>query len=135
MRRLGVDFELVVSLDGDVPSKANDPDRTMNVASFYDLDGDGRIDAEIWVNLADDGWGGAYYDNRATTAAFARESQVAVQTDQQRLVIRFPAAHLHGATAFRWSIATEWGRFETIGTALAARDDAPDDDAAVTFPG
>lgn len=135
LTRIGNEFELAIDLAGDVPTRATDDDHTMNVAAFYDLDGDGQIDAEIWVNLADDGWGGAYYDNRARTAAFARDSQVVVRVEQRRLVLRVPASHLHDATAFRWSIASEWGRYEAIGTPVAARDDAPGDDAAVQFPG
>jgi hypothetical protein len=135
LRRLGTELELVIDVDGDTPAQATDADHTMNIASFYDLDGDGQVDAEIWVNLADNGWGGAYYDDRGHTAAFARESQVTVRVEQQRIIISFPAAHLHDAGSFRWSIASEWGRFEAIGTPVAARDDAPGDDVAVEFPG
>lgn len=69
LTRIGKEFELAIDLAGDVPTRATDDDHTMNVASFYDLDGDGQIDAEVWVNLAD---------------------------------------------AFRWSIASEWGRYEAL---------------------
>lgn len=135
LRRASSQMELAVELGGTAPDRAPDPDHTMNIASFYDLDGDGVIDVEVWVTLADDGWGGAYFDDRAGTSAYAGKSQVQARVEQGRLVLRFPTTHLHDATVFRWSIASEWGRYEAIGTDLAARDDAPDDDGAVRFPG
>lgn len=135
LTRLGPELELTIELDAPAPAQAPDDERTMNIASFYDLDGDGRVDVEIWVTLADNGWGGAYFDNRSSSAEFAGSSEVNANVEQGRVVVRFPASHLDGAGAFRWSIASEWGRFETIGTGLAARDDAPGDDEAVAFPG
>ncbi|MGH9085037.1 MAG: hypothetical protein ACRDYW_06255, partial [Acidimicrobiales bacterium] len=127
-------FELRVSLGEAAPSVAPEG-RTMNVAAFADVDGDGGIDYEVWANLAAEGWGGAWYDNRAGTARFVDESGVAVTVEGGALVLRFPASHLGGATRFRWSVASEWGRYEAIGTVAAARDDAPDGDAPAGFPG
>mgnify|MGYP000498179064 CR=1 FL=1 len=135
LRRAGSQMELAIDLGGAAPARGPDPDHTMNIASFYDLDGDGAIDAEVWVTLADDGWGGAYFDDRARTSAYAAKSQVQARVEEGRLVVRFPVGHLRDATVFRWSLASEWGRYEVIGTDLAARDDAPDDDGAVGFPG
>jgi hypothetical protein len=127
-------FELRVSLADDAPGAAPDGERTMNVAAFFDVDGDGVIDYEVWANLAEGGWGGAWYDDRAGTAAFTDDSGVTAGSEDGVLVIRFPADHVGGATEFRWSVASEWGRHATIGTVAAARDDAPDGDDAVTFP-
>ena len=106
----------------------------MNVASFYDLDGDGTIDYEVWANLNDTGWAGSYLDDKTRVASYNEESQVIVTVDGSDVVLRFPLAHLRGATTLRWSTASEWGRYETLSTDLAARDDAPDDDAPASFP-
>lgn len=127
-------FELRVSLGEAAPAAAPEG-RTMNVAAFVDIDGDGGIDYEVWANLAAEGWGGAWYDNRAGAARFVDESGVAVTVEGGALVLRFPASHLGGAMRFRWSVASEWGRYEAIGTVAAARDDAPDGDAPAAFPG
>ena len=135
LRRAPDGFELAIDLAGPAPARAPDAEHTMNIASFYDLDGDGRVDVEIWVTLADDGWGGAHFDDRARTATFARDSRVEARAEGERVIVAFPSAHLDDAAAFRWSLASEWGRFEVIGSSLAARDDVPDDDAAVDFPG
>lgn len=135
LRRSTDGFELAIDLAGPAPARAPDAEHTMNIASFYDLDGDGHIDVEIWVTLADDGWGGAHFDDRANAATFARDSQVVARVEGRQVIVAFPAAHLDDAAAFRWALASEWGRFEVIGSSLAARDDVPDDDAAAGFPG
>jgi hypothetical protein len=134
LTRTGDDVELRIRLGGPPPSQAPDDERTMNAAFFADVDGDGHVDYEVWANLADDGWGSAWYDNPRGTARFARESGVTVTVEGDELVVRFPWSHLGRAETFRWSLASEWGRFVVIGTAAAARDDAPDDDQAVSFP-
>jgi hypothetical protein len=127
-------LELRVTLGSAAPDSSPDDDHTMNIAAFFDVDGDGALDYEVWANLAAGGWGGAWYDDRAGTATFLDESRVTVGVEAGVLVIRFPADHVGGATTFRWSVASEWGRHATIGTVAAARDDAPDDDGAVAFP-
>ncbi|MEX2659774.1 MAG: hypothetical protein WD232_08755, partial [Acidimicrobiales bacterium] len=57
---------------------------------------------------------------------------VAVAGDE--LMLGFPTGHLGGAEQLRWSLASEWGRYEAIGTPVMARDDAPDDDQPVDHP-
>jgi len=129
-------FELRVALDGgSAPASSGADDRTMNVASFYDVDGDGSIDYEVWANLASGGWGGSWFDNRAGTARFADDSGVAIHVEGAEVVLRFPLSHLGGAERFRWSVASEWGPVSALGTELTARDDMPDDDAPAAFPG
>lgn len=128
-------FTLWVDLDGGAPESSGSADHTMNVASFYDLTGDGRIDVEVWVNLADGGWDSALYDNRDGTAHFSDDDPVTVGVEDGRLRIDFPADVLDGTPSFRWAIASEWGRYEQLGTALMVRDDAPDDDRPAAFPG
>lgn len=128
-------FELVVSFGASVPATSPDADHTMNVASFFDVDGDGRVDYEVWANLADGGWGGAWYDNRSGDARFVEESGITPSVEAGRLVLRFPRELVGSASSFRWSVASEWGRYEAIGTVAAARDDAPDSDGSVPFPG
>ncbi len=130
----GTGFELRVDVAGVLPQRQGGDGKTMNVASFYDVDGDGAVDYEIWANLADDGWGPSYRDNRGKRAAFMEESGVDVAAEGQSLVFRFPATHLDGARSFRWSVASEWGSYETISTSASARDYAPES-GAVSFPG
>lgn len=105
----------------------------MNIASFFDIDGDGLIDYEVWVNLADTGWSPAYFDNDVSGARFGQASGVAVEVAGDELILRFPLAYLGNARSFRWSLASEWGRYEVISTPAAASDDAPDDDGFVRF--
>jgi hypothetical protein len=127
-------FELRVRLAGGSAPSSTDEAHTMNVASFYDLDGDGRVDFEVWANLASRGWGSSYFDDVHGSGDFQERSGVTVTTEGDEVVLRFPLTHLQRATRFRWSIASEWGRYEVLGTAASARDDAPDDDAAADFP-
>jgi hypothetical protein len=129
-------FELRVRLDGgSAPQKTDDDDHTMNIASFYDLDGDGRIDTEVWLNVASSGWGATWFDNVGDGGGFQEGSGVTVTPEGDEVVARFPLSHLGGAERFRWALASEWGRYEAIGTVAAARDDVPDNDNVAAFPG
>jgi hypothetical protein len=105
----------------------------MNIASFYDVDGDGRIDFEIWVNLGEGGWGPVWYDDQ-DNAAIGEDSNVTVEVEGDQLQLLFPDVMLDRPARLRFSIASEYGPMATIGTDLARRDDAPDDDRAVAFP-
>lgn len=107
----------------------------MNIASFYDVDGDGTIDYEVWANIANGGWGESYFDNSKKGGRYQEASGVTVTTEGDEVVLRFPLSHLANAARFRWSLASEWGRYGVIGTDQAARDAAPDDDGASSFPG
>lgn len=129
-------FELRTGLGGGkAPDRAPDERRTMNIASFFDLDGDGRVEVQIWANISEEGWYPAYYTPEfAGPNRFGDESGVTIRVDGPDLVLAFPVSHLGGAERFRWSLASEWGPYETIGTDLAARDDAPDHDQAAAFP-
>ncbi|MBW3663393.1 MAG: hypothetical protein KY469_09865 [Actinobacteria bacterium] len=49
-------------------------------------------------------------------------------------MVRFPHDYLADAHSFRWSVGSEWGRYEVISTDAAARDSAPDGHGAVAFP-
>jgi hypothetical protein len=129
-------FELRVRLGGPAAPTTTDEDHTMNVASFYDLDGNGRVDFEVWANLAAGGWGASYFDN--TTKGknrYGDASGVAIAVEGTEVVLRFPLASLRSAASFRWAVASEWGRYEVLGTAAMARDDVPDFDGAAPFPG
>ena len=130
-------FELRVRLGDTAPATSPDANHTMNVASFYDVNGDGTVDYEVWANLADTGWGPAYFDDTPTSSGnrFGAASGVAVSVSADELILTFPLAHLGAADRFRWSLASEWGNYNVIGTLAAARDDAPDNDGAVGFPG
>lgn len=127
-------FELRVRVaGGDAPEGSGDDAHTMNIASFYDVDGDGEIDYEVWANVATRGWGGSYFNNRDGTGGYLDDSGVAIRVEADEVVLEFPHAHIDDAPMFRWSVASEWGRYEAIGTESAVRDDVPDDDGSVTF--
>ena len=117
-----------------VPTRQEDPDRTTNVASFYDVDGNGVIDYEIWASMADNGWGTGYLDRRQNEASFGAETGIQVSVEGRTLVATFPVERLAGAQEFRWSAASEWGSYEAMATSTTARDYAPDEGAA-RFPG
>lgn len=126
-------YELRVRFADEVPTRQTDSNRTMNVASFYDVDGDGAIDFEVWANLADDGWGPSYRDNRKRDARFMADSGVRVRPDGSSVVFRFPLTHLNSAATLRWAVASEWGPYEAIATPTASSDHAPNAGAA-PFP-
>lgn len=128
-------FELRVQLGEAAPSGSGSPDRTMNVASFFDVDGDGQVDYEIWANLSDGGWDGSWFDDRRDASALPDEAALDVLVEGGELVVRFPPEYVEGASAFRWSLASEYGSYLALGTQMTARDDAPDGDVAVAFPG
>lgn len=128
-------FELRVRLGGGSAPSRTDEDHTMNIASFYDVDGNGSVDYEVWANLADSGWGSSWFDNRTGNAGLGAKAGVTVTVAGDEVVLRFPLSHLGTAEQFRWSLASEWGRYEVLGTAATARDDAPDNDGAARFPG
>ena len=128
-------FELRVRLGDTAPSKSPDGDHTMNIASFYDIDGDGTINFEVWLNLGPNGWGGSWFDNDTEQAKFQDEAQLDFTVEGSEVVVKFPVGHIGGAKEFRWSLASEYGRYEAIGTVGMARDDAPDNDQPAAFPG
>lgn len=135
MDRRGNAYRLTVRLGGEAPERS-DGSATMNIASFYDVDGDGAIDYEIWVNLGPDGWGAAWYDNRDQgDAAFGPDSNVTVSPKGHTVELLFPDVMLGAPKRFRFSLASEYGELSTLGSSFARRDDAPDDDQAVAFPG
>jgi hypothetical protein len=127
-------FELRVRFGDAAPSSSGSSDKTMNVAAFFDVDGDGFVDYEIWANLADGGWDGSWFDDREDRAAYGDDAAINVHVDGAELLVRFPPESLDMARSFRWSLATEYGGYDLLGTAQTARDDAPDDDQAVAFP-
>lgn len=127
-------FELRIDLGDPAPQSSGGDDRTMNVAAFFDVDGDGQVDYEVWANLSAGGWDGSWFDDRTGAAAYSDDAATDVLVDGGQLVVRFSPAHVGDATRFRWSLASEYGRYATLGTPLTARDDAPDGDVAVSFP-
>lgn len=127
-------FELRIELGGGSAPSTTDEDHTMNIASFFDVNGDGGIDFEVWANLSSGGWGSSYFDNRKRGGHFQGGSGVTVTVEGPHVVVAFPLSHLEGAERFRWALASEWGRYEVLGTLAMARDDAPDNDAAARFP-
>ena len=134
LTRTASGFELRVRVaGGSAPERTPDSDHTMNIASFYDVDGDGEINYEVWANVADSGWGSSYFDDVQGHGKFQQKSGVTVRPDGDEVVILFPLSHLADSSRFRWSVSSEWGRYETIGTITAARDYMPGD-GAVAFP-
>lgn len=127
-------FELLLILGRDVPERSRDPDRATDVASYYDIDGDGRIDYEIGASLADDGWGPAYFDDRRSESAYGEESDIEVGVRGDTLALAFPLGHLDGADRLQWAVATRHGTFTALAAGTASSDAAPDDGGA-SFPG
>jgi hypothetical protein len=124
-------FELALDVAGAVPARQTDPDRTMNAASFYDLDGDGTIDYEIWATLADNGWSGSY--RTPSGASYNDDSGVTATPRGHTLLIRFSLGHLDRATRFRWAVGAEWGTYTQIAAGTTAEDNAPGQ-GVVAFP-
>jgi hypothetical protein len=133
LTRSGDQFELRVQLGGGAAPERTDSDHTMNVASFYDVDGDGTVDFEVWANVADSGWSGSWFDDTHRTAKYGDDAGVTWTPEGDAIVMRFDAAHVGNARTFRWSVASEWGRYETLSGPTSSKDDAPDDDQPATF--
>jgi hypothetical protein len=89
----------------------------------------------VWANLARRGWGGSWFDNRGRKAQLGEKAGVGIEVAGDEVVLRFPLVRLGGAEQFRWSLASEWGRYEALSTSATAKDEAPDFDAAARFPG
>lgn len=126
-------YELLLTLGGDVPERSRDPDRATDVTSFYDVDGDGRIDYEVGASLADDGWGPAYFDDRRSESAYGEESGIEVEVRGDALALTFPLGHLDDAERLQWAVATQYGTFAAIAADTASSDAAPDNGGA-SFP-
>jgi hypothetical protein len=133
LTRSGNQFELRIQLGGGTAPQKTDSDHTMNVASFYDVDGDGNVDYEAWANVADSGWSGSWFDDRNGVSKYGADAGVTWTPEGDAIVMRFDAAHVGNAKSFRWSIASEWGRYETLSGPTSSKDDAPDNDQPSTF--
>jgi len=125
-------YRLAVELGDEAPQAAPGSE-TMNIATFFDVDGDGDVDHEIWVNLDGEGWGPVRYDDQGTVAP-GQESGVTIEVIDRSVTLVFSAPVIGAPERLRFSIASEYGDLEVIGSDFARRDDAPDDDRAVSFP-
>ncbi len=133
LTRKGDEIEVRTTFAGPVPVKQSGS-KGMNVASFYDVDGNGMVDYEVWASLADNGWGTGHLDDRQNEATFGPSTGIEVTVEGRTLVTRFPLERVGGARDFRWSAASEWGSYEGMAASTSARDYAPDDGAA-EYPG
>lgn len=131
LERQGNAYRLTVRLGGPAP-EVQPGSETMNVASFFDVDGDGGVDHELWVNLGTDGWGPVWYEGDRAYPGEDSNVTVVVEGDELRLL--FPDVMLGGPDSLRFSLASEYGGLDVIGSDFARRDDAPDGDQAVSFP-
>ncbi|HEX4901235.1 MAG TPA: hypothetical protein VFV42_00400 [Acidimicrobiales bacterium] len=131
LQRQGNAYRLTVRLGGDVP-ETQPGAATMNVASFFDVDGDGGIDHELWVNLGEGGWGPVFYEGDRAYPGEASNVTVVVEGRELRLL--FPDVMLDAPASLRFSLASEYGELSAISSDFAHRDDAPDGDQAVAFP-
>ena len=116
-------FEVRVSFAGAVPQRQTD-DRIVQVATFYDLDGDGETDYEVWASLADNGWGTSY--RTPNGARFGEDSGARARPEGNELVITFPLSHLERADALAWAVGAQSGTLEQIATDTTSKDNAPD---------
>lgn len=131
LERQGNAYRLTVRL-GDTAPETAPGSATMNVATFFDVDGDGGIDHELWVNLGDAGWGPTWWTGDRAQPGEASNVTVEVEGDQVHL--SFPDVMLDQPERLRFSVASEYGELAVIGSSYAHRDDAPDGDRAVDFP-
>ena len=131
LERRGDAYRLTVRLGGPVPATQPGAE-TMNVATFFDTDGDGAIDHELWVNLGPDGWGPVWWTGDRSRPGEASNVTVVVDGDELRLL--FPDVMLGAPERLRFSLASEYGELRVIGSDYARRDDAPDGDESVSFP-
>lgn len=126
-------YEVRVDLAGPAPQR-RESERITNIATFYDVDGDGELDYQVYATSTDDGWGSAYFDHVRGGSAYADDDGVDVTVEDGAVVIRFPLGHLGGAEWLQWSAATQWGTFEELETGTEARDRAPDDGRGIVWP-
>lgn len=126
-------YEVRVELDAPAPER-RDGERITNIATFYDVDGDGELDYQVYATSTPDGWGSAYFDHVAGESRYADDDEVDVTVEDGAVVMRFPLAHLGGADRLQWSAASQWGTFEELQTGTEARDRAPDDGHGVLWP-
>ena len=131
LRRDGNRFRLAVTSAAGLPSRSTG-DTTMNVVTFFDLDGDGQVDYEVWATLSDNGWSSSYRTPRG--GKFGSRSGVDVSASANVLTLGFPVSHLEGDRAFRWTVGSEHGSFGQVAAGATAKDYAPDQ-GAVRFPG
>lgn len=128
-------YELRVRVGGGAaPERSPDEEHTMNIASFYDLDGDGTVDVEAWANVSSTGWGSAHFDNTNRTGGYQERSGIQVTPEGDEVVLRFPLSHLREASRFRWSVESEWATYAELGSPTSARDAMPDGGAPAAFP-
>jgi hypothetical protein len=133
LSRQGDLVEVRTTFAGEVPRRQTGS-KGMNVASFFDVDGNGMVDYEIWASLADNGWGTGYRDDRRNKASFGPDTGIEVSVKGDTLVTRFRDDRIGGADGFRWSAASEWGSYQSMAASTSARDYAPDHGAAA-YPG
>lgn len=132
LERQGNAYRLTIRLGGEAPATSSGA-QTMNVATFFDTDGDSGIEHELWVNLGSGGWGPVWYDDRGgAIPGEASNVTVIVEGDEVRLL--FPDVMIDRPDRLRFSMASEYGELAQIGSSFARRDDAPDGDRAVAFP-
>lgn len=124
-------WQVRVTFAGTVPQRQQG-DRVVQVATFYDLDGDGSTDYEVWASLADNGWGTSYRTPEG--ARFGSSSGANARAEGRDLVLTFPLGHLRSAERLGWSVGAQWGSYEQIASGTTARDTAPDGGWAI-FPG
>lgn len=122
-----------ITFAGPAP-ESGDGDEILNVATYHDITGDGRIDREIWASLTADGWGTSWHDLRTGESRYAADDDVEVAIEQGQLVLTFPFSALAGATTSRWMVATQWGTGTTLMAGDGVRDDAPDDRQGRRWP-
>lgn len=122
-----------ITFAGPAPERGDD-DEILNVATYHDVTGDGRIDREIWASLTADGWGTSWHDLRTGESRYAANDDVEVAIEQGELVLTFPFSALADVTTSRWMVATQWGTGTTLMAGDGVRDDAPDDRRGRRWP-
>lgn len=113
---------------------AGEDDEILNVATYHDVTGDGKVDYEIWASMTANGWGTSWFDLRTGTARYAADDDVEVEVVDGVVVLTFPSSHLDGARSGRWLASSEWGTGLSISSGTSAVDDVPDDRSGAAWP-
>lgn len=132
LERQGNAYRLTVRLASEAPQTAPGPE-TMNIATYFDIDGDDGVEYELWVNLGRSGWFPVWYDDKGN-AIRGDDTNVTVVVEGDEVRLLFPDVMIDEPEQLRFSIASEYGPLTSIGSSTARRDDAPDGDRAVAFP-
>lgn len=131
---MGPDQGRITIAFADPAPEQGEGDEILNVATYHDVTGDGRVDYELWASMTANGWGTSWFDLRNGTARYAADDDVDVEVVDGVVVLTFPPSHLDDARSGQWLASSEWGTALSIGSGTSATDDVPDDRSGAAWP-